>query len=174
MASWSEEQLLDLATSMPAMRTTRRLPRAPRLRTSAILQHHSHCPTRWVKQRDPESLQAVFAVARWAWLGPALLVRAHGGSEHGEAERLSPGMRRKLSLELVGQARVRMYVRDLLSHVVDAPLDSLFEVGRSHNASQHDLCPVTVESSPVQPDSEAGRRSRGGSYSRGQDHRRFR
>ena len=70
VASWSEEQLLDLATSMPAMRTTRRLPRAPRLRTSAILQHHSHCPTRWVKQRDPESLQAVFAAARWAWLGP--------------------------------------------------------------------------------------------------------
>ena len=74
-----------------------------------------------VKRGDPESLQAEFAAAR-----------ACGGTEHGDVGGLSPGMRRKLCLELAGKRAalaqmrawnelLRMYVRDILSHVVDVP-----------------------------------------------------
>ena len=46
-ASWSEERLLELATSLPSMRTIRHQPRGLRQRTCTILkkllQHHTHC-----------------------------------------------------------------------------------------------------------------------------------
>ena len=64
------------------MRTIRHQPRGLRQRTWTILkllQHHTHCHHQWVKRRDPESLQAEVAAARWAWLGPTLLVRAYEG-----------------------------------------------------------------------------------------------
>ena len=109
--------------------------RSLRHRTSAIpkvsLQNRTHCHIQWTNLRHPESLLAEFSDAGRAWLCPTLLVRAYGGSEHGNAERLSPGMRRKLSVELVGERAALaetgawtellcVYVRDLLSHEVDA------------------------------------------------------
>ena len=82
-ASWSEEQLLKLATSLPALRTIRPQPRGLRQRTcfvlKKLLQHHTHCHHQRIKPRDSESLQAEVVAARWAWLGPTLLVRALGG-----------------------------------------------------------------------------------------------
>ena len=95
--TWSEEKLLELATSLPAMRTIRHQPRGLRQRTCTTLkepsQHHTHCHHQRTKRRDPESLQAGVAAARWAWLGPALLVRAHEGSEQADGEELTPGMK---------------------------------------------------------------------------------
>ena len=59
---------IDMATSI------RHQPRGLRHRTCTILkkllQHHTHCHHQWTKRRDSESLQAEFAAARWAWLGP--------------------------------------------------------------------------------------------------------
>ena len=121
--------------SLPAMRTIRHQPRGLRQRTCTILkkllQHHTYCHHQWIKRRDPESLQAEVAAARWAWLGTTLLVRAYEGSEQADGEELTPGMRRKLSIELAGKRAtlaetgawtelLRMYVRDLLSFEVDA------------------------------------------------------
>ena len=104
--TWSEEKLLELATSLPEMRTIRHRPRGLRLRTcftlKKLLQHHTHCHHQWTKRCHLESLQAEVAAARWAWLGPTLLVRAHEGSDH--AEGMTPGQRRKLSIELAGSA----------------------------------------------------------------------
>ena len=65
------------------------------------------------------------------WFGPTLLVRAYEGSEQADGEELTPGMRRKSSIELAGKRAtlaetgawpelLRMYVRDLLSFEVDA------------------------------------------------------
>ena len=49
----SEDQLLELATLMPAMRTIRDQPRELGQRTSAILKrlllNHEHCNTQWVQ-----------------------------------------------------------------------------------------------------------------------------
>ena len=41
--------------------------------------------------------------ARWAWLGPTLLVRAYEDGEQADGKELTPGMRRKLSIELAGK-----------------------------------------------------------------------
>ena len=83
VSTWTEERMLELATSLPAMRTIRHQPRGLRQRTCAILkkllQHHTHCHHQWVEKHDSESLQAEVAAARWAWLGPTLLVRAYEG-----------------------------------------------------------------------------------------------
>ena len=72
----------------------RQQPRGLRQRTCTILkkllQHHTHC-------------HPPVAAARWAWLGPTLLVRAYECSEHAEGAELTPGMRRKLSIELAGK-----------------------------------------------------------------------
>ena len=80
MASWTEEQLLELTTSLPAVRTIRHELRALRQRTSGtlreLLQHHTHCHSQWVKRRDCGSLKAEFAAPRWPWRDPALLVPA--------------------------------------------------------------------------------------------------
>ena len=104
MFTWSEVKLLELATSLPAMRTSRHQPRGLRQRTCTILkkllQHHTHCHHQRSKRRDSESLQADVAAAWWAWLGPTLLVRASEGSEHADGDELTPGQRRKLSIEL--------------------------------------------------------------------------
>ena len=128
-----------------ATRTIRPRPRGWRQRTCTILkkllQNHTRC-NRWKKRRDSESLHAEFAAAGWAWLGPALLVRACGGSEHGDDEGLTPGQRRKLSLDLAGKRAklagtcawmelLRVYVRDLLSHEVDARGDGTRTLQRS-------------------------------------------
>ena len=105
--SWSGEELLELATSLPAMRSIRHQPRGLRQRTCTILkkllQHHTHCHHQWIKRRDSEYLQAELAAARWALLGPTLLVRACDGGEHADDEGLTPGQRRKLSIKLVGK-----------------------------------------------------------------------
>ena len=76
-----------------------------------------------------ESLQAELAAAWWAWLGPTLLVRAYDVSEHADNDGLTPGQRRKPSVELAGKRAtlaetgawidlLRLYVRDLLSREV--------------------------------------------------------
>ena len=63
--------------------------------------------------------------------GPTLVVRDYEGGEQGDGEELTPGMRRKSSIELSGKRAtlaetgawtelLRMYVRDLLSFEVDA------------------------------------------------------
>ena len=58
--TWSEEELLELATSMPAMRTVKHQPRGLRQRTCTVLkkllQHRTHCHHQWTKRRDSESL----------------------------------------------------------------------------------------------------------------------
>ena len=79
----------------------------------------------------------LFTAVRWTWLGPAL-VRAQGCSEHGDAEGLAPGMRREPSLELAGKRtaltetgawnELLRILRDLLSHVVDAPKPCLPQI----------------------------------------------
>ena len=146
VVSWSEEQLLELATSLPAMRTIRHQPRGLRHRTCTILkkllQHHTHCRHQWVKRRDSESFQAELAAARWAWLGPALLVRAYEGGEHADDEGLTPEQRRKPSIEPAGKRAtlaetgawmqlLRMYVRDLLSREVYARGDGTHTLQQS-------------------------------------------
>ena len=83
VSNWTEERILKLATSLPAMRTIRHQPRGLRQRTCAklkkLLQHHTNCHHRWVKRRDSVSLKAELPAARWAWVGPTLLVRAYDG-----------------------------------------------------------------------------------------------
>ena len=80
--------------------------------------------------------------ARWAWLGATLLVRAYEGSEQADGEELTPGMRRKLCIELAGKRvtlaetgawteLLRMYVRDLLSYEVDARGDGTHTLQQS-------------------------------------------
>ena len=68
VVSWFEEELLELATSLPAMRTIRHQPRSLRQMTCTVLkkllQHHTHCHHEWVKRRDSESLKAELAAAR--------------------------------------------------------------------------------------------------------------
>ena len=63
--TWSEEKLLELATSLPAVRTFEHQPRGLRQRTCTVLkkllQHHTHCHHQWTKRRDSESLQAELA-----------------------------------------------------------------------------------------------------------------
>ena len=77
VSTWTEERMLELATSLPAVRTIRHQPRGLRQRTCAflkkLLQHHTNCHHQRVKRRDSESLQAELAAAWWAWLGPSLL-----------------------------------------------------------------------------------------------------
>ena len=91
-----------------------------------LLQHHTHCLHQWIKRRDSESIQAEVDAARWAWLGPTLLVRACVGGEHAGDARLSLGQRRKLSIELAGKRAtlaetgawielLRTYVREMLA-----------------------------------------------------------
>ena len=139
----TEEQLLELATSLPAMRTIRHQPRGLRQKTCVkkLLQHHTHFRHLWNKRRGSESLQAELAAARWDWLGPTLLVRACDGSEHADDEGLTPGQRRKPSLELAGKRAtlaetgawtelLRTYLRDTLSGEVDA----------RHTERGHDAC----------------------------------
>ena len=53
--------------------------------------------------RDSESLQGEVAAARWAWLSPTLLVRACDGGEHAVDDVLTPGQRRKVSVEFAGK-----------------------------------------------------------------------
>ena len=52
VSSWIEERLLELATSLLAMRATRHQPRGLRQRTCALLkklpQHHTNCHHQWV------------------------------------------------------------------------------------------------------------------------------
>ena len=117
-----------------------------RQRTCTILRelllHHTLCHHQWTKRRYSESFQAEVAAARWAWLGPTLLVRAHEGSDHADDEGMTPGMRRKLSIELAGKRAtlaetgawtdlLRMYVRDLLSYEVDARGDGAHTLQQS-------------------------------------------
>ena len=134
MSTWTEERMLELATSLPAMSTIRHQPRGLRQRTCTIptklLQYHTHCHHQWVKRHDSESLQAEVAAARWAWLGPTVLVRAYEGGEQADSKELTFGMRRKLSIELAGRRAtlaetgewielLRLYVRDMLSFEID-------------------------------------------------------
>ena len=74
---WTEEQLLELTTSLPAMRTIRHQPRGLSTILKKLLERHTHCHHQRIKRRDSESLQAEVAAARWTWLGPSLLVRAY-------------------------------------------------------------------------------------------------
>ena len=78
---WDEQQLLETATSMPALSTIRHQARALRQRTGAILrkrlQHRTRC------QAAGGSLQAEHRAALWAWLEPTLLVRVCGECEEG-------------------------------------------------------------------------------------------
>ena len=144
VVSWSGERVLELATSLPAMRTIRHQPRGLRQRTCAILKKllQHHCHHQWVKRRDSESLQAELAAARWAWLGPTWLVRAYDVGEHADGDELTPGQMRKLSIELAGKrpalaetgawmGLLRMCVRDLLSHEVDARGDGTHTLQQS-------------------------------------------
>ena len=68
VGNWTEERMLELATSLLAMRTIRNQPRGLRQRTCAILeklpQHHTNCHHQWVKRRDSQSLKAELAAAR--------------------------------------------------------------------------------------------------------------
>ena len=128
-ASWSEERLLELATSLPSMRTIRHQPRSLRQRKCTslkkLLQHHTHCHHQWIKRRDSEFVHAEVVAARWAWLGATLLVEACESGEHADDEGLTLGQRRKLSIELAGKRATlaetgawielsRKHVRDLL------------------------------------------------------------
>ena len=134
VGNWTEERMLELATSLPAMRTSRHQPRGLRQRTCARLkklQHHTNCHHQWVKRRDSESLKAEPAAARWAWLGPTLLVRAYDGGKHAVDDGLTPGQRRKVSVELARKRAalaetgawtelLRLFLRDMLAREVDA------------------------------------------------------
>ena len=134
VGNWTEERMLEPATSLLAMRTSRHQPRCLRQRTCAILQkllqHHTNCHHQWVKRRDSESLKAEPAAATWAWLGPTLLVRAYDGGEHAVDDGLTPGQRRKVSVESAGKRAalaetgawtelLRLFVRDMLAREVD-------------------------------------------------------
>ena len=129
--------MLELATSLPAMRTIRHQPRGLRQRMCAILkkllQHHTHCH---------QSLKAEVAAPRWAWLGPTLLVRAYEGEEQVDAKEVTPGMRRKMSIQLAGRRAtlaetgewielLRLYVRDLLSFEIGARGDGTHTMQQS-------------------------------------------
>ena len=94
-------------------------------------QHHTNCHHQRVKRRDSESLKAELAAARWAWLGPTLLVRAHDGGEHAVDDGQTPGQCRKVSVALAGKRAalaetgawtelLRLYVRDMLTRELDA------------------------------------------------------
>ena len=104
MSTWTEERILELATSLPAMRTIRHQPFGLRQRTCTVLkkllQNHTRCHHQWVKRRDCECVRTEFAAAGSAWLGPTLLVRACDGNELADNEGLRPGQRRKPSIEL--------------------------------------------------------------------------
>ena len=130
MVTWSEERLLELATSLPAMRTIKHQLRGLRQRTCTILkkllQHHTHCHHPWVKRRYSESLQAELAAAGWARLGPTLLVRACEGGDYADNHGRTPGQKRMPSIESAGKRAtlaetgswielLRLSVRDLLS-----------------------------------------------------------
>ena len=84
VVSWLEAQLLELATSLPAVRTMRHLRQRTCTIPKKLLHHHTHCHHQRVKRRDPKSLQAEVAAARGAWLGPTLLVRAYEGSQQAD------------------------------------------------------------------------------------------
>ena len=135
VGNWTEERMLELATSLLATRTIRHQPRCLRQRTCAILQkllqHHTKCHHQWVKRRDSESLKAEPAAATWAWLGPTLLVRAYDGGEHPVDDGLTPGQRRKVSVEFARKRAalaetgawtelLRLFLRDMLAREVDA------------------------------------------------------
>ena len=109
VSSRTEERLLELATSSPAMRTIRHWPRGLRRRTCTILkkplQHHTNCHHQWVKRRDSEPLKAELAAARWAWLAPTLLVRACDGGEHAVDDGLTAGAAPKGKLTVNREAR---------------------------------------------------------------------
>ena len=105
---------------------------------------HTHCHHRWVKRRDSESLQAELAAEGWACLGPTLLVRAYDGSEHADNDGLTPGQRRKLSIELAGKRAtsaetgawtelLRLYVRGMLAREVDGRGDGTHTLHQEHN-----------------------------------------
>ena len=102
MEQWNEQ--FEMATSMLALRTIKHQRRNLRQRTCAILKkllhHHTHSHHQWVKKRDEESLQAEYGATMWAWLGPALLVRAYGGDHAGGNEpELTLRQQRKRSLQ---------------------------------------------------------------------------
>ena len=91
---------------------------------------------------DSESLKAELAAARWAWLGPTLLVRAYDGGEHAVDDGLTPGQRRKVSVALAGKRAalaetgawtelLRLYVRDTLAREVDARGDGTHTLQQS-------------------------------------------
>ena len=134
VSTWTEERVLELATSLPPMRSTRHQPRGLRQRTCTVfkklLQHHTHCHHQWIKRRDSASHQADIAAARWAKLGPTLLVRAYDGGERADDDGLTTEQRKKLSIELAGKRAalaetgawtelLRLYLRDILTREVD-------------------------------------------------------
>ena len=91
---------------------------------------------------DSESLKAELAAARWAWLGPTLLVRVYDGGEHAVDDGLTPGQRRKVSVALAGKRAalaetgawtelLRLYVRDTLAREVDARGDGTHTLQQS-------------------------------------------
>ena len=124
--------MLELATSLPAMRTIRHQPRGLRQRTCTTLKKAattSHeLPSPMVKRRDSESLQAELAAAWWALLGPTLLVRAYDGGEHADNDGLTLEQRRKLSTDL---ARKRAALATMLSREVDARVDGTLSMQQS-------------------------------------------
>ena len=137
VSSWTEERLLELASSLPAMRAIRHQPWGLRLRTCVLLkkllQHHTNCHHQLVKRRDSETLKGELAAARWASLGPTLLVWACDGGEHA---------RRKVSVELAGKRAALaetcawtellcLYVRDMLAREVDARGDGTHTLQQS-------------------------------------------
>ena len=84
-------------------------------------------------------------------LRPTLLVRAYEGSEHADGEELTPGMRRKLSIELAGKRAtlaetgawtelLRVHVRDLLSFEVDARGDRTHTLQQSTTLKADTMC----------------------------------
>ena len=138
MVTWTEEQLLEMAASLPAMRTIR------------------HQPWGLSKRRVPFS-GSCFRIARIATtngtsdaiLSPSRLslVQAYDFSEHAYDEALTPGQRRKLGLELAGKRAMlavtgawmellRVYVGDFLSHEVDARTSP----AGHYTESGHDTC----------------------------------
>ena len=145
VGNWTEERMLEPATSLPAMRTIRHQPLGLRQRTCAILkklQHHTNCHHQWVKRRDSESLKAEPAAATRAWLGPTLLVRAYDGGEHAVDDGLTPGQRRKVSVESAGKRAalaetgawtelLRLFVRDMLAREVDTRGDGTHTLQQS-------------------------------------------
>ena len=70
VSTWTEERMLELATSLPAMRTIRQQPRGLRQRVCTLLkrllQRRTNCNHQSVRRRDSESLQADLAAARLA------------------------------------------------------------------------------------------------------------